>query len=651
MNLKILLVIPVFFFSYHTVFAQKDIPSFGKVDKADLEMKECSFDEAAEAVVLFDVAEVYCFLNFNSPANPLSSQLERRVRIKILNNKGLQFANVRIPFLAGHNLEDINNLSAETINLDADGKIVITKVEKSTIFTKKINKRFSEIVFAFPDVKAGSILEYKYKDDAMYLAAVKDWYFQKSIPVRLSRYILNFPPELIISAKPRGPLSVEMSQSFKDARNIKTFEMKQVPALRDEPFITSDMDYLQQVEPYLVSLELSGQLPINLVRKWKDIVKSLNEDDDFGVQLKKNIPRTSELDAKLVNINDQYKKMVIIHDYVKKNMQWNEIEGIWAMDGVKSAWKDKKGTTGEINLILVNLLKDADVNAWPILVSTRSNGRVNMGIADEDQFNKVMAYVTIGDKFYVLDASDKYTPVQLIPLDVLYTDGLLIEKYADNLWSWKGLTDQEHFFFNSTLIDASIDEKGMIAGNATINSSDYSRLIRIPELKKDKEKYIEKYFSSPETNISTDSLRFENIDIDSLPFMQYCNFSHPVNSSGGFNYFSANLFTGLSKNPFIADTRYSDVFFGARQLYKIDASFKIPTGYSFDALPKNMRMRLPDTSIVFTRYSSVNDNKLVVKIELEFRKPFYTTEEYDAFHEFYKKLFSLLNEQYVYKKD
>ena len=48
------------------VFAQKDIPAYGKVDKADLELKECAFDNAAEAMVLFDVGEVYCNLNLNS---------------------------------------------------------------------------------------------------------------------------------------------------------------------------------------------------------------------------------------------------------------------------------------------------------------------------------------------------------------------------------------------------------------------------------------------------------------------------------------------------------------------------------------------------------------------------------------------------------
>src|SRR5438874_1929650 len=47
-----------------TLHAQKttDVPAFGKVEKAELEMKECEFDKKAEAVVLFDDGEMYCDL-------------------------------------------------------------------------------------------------------------------------------------------------------------------------------------------------------------------------------------------------------------------------------------------------------------------------------------------------------------------------------------------------------------------------------------------------------------------------------------------------------------------------------------------------------------------------------------------------------------
>ena len=40
------------------VQAQDKISAYGKIDKADLEMRDCSFDPGAEAVVLLDIGEI-----------------------------------------------------------------------------------------------------------------------------------------------------------------------------------------------------------------------------------------------------------------------------------------------------------------------------------------------------------------------------------------------------------------------------------------------------------------------------------------------------------------------------------------------------------------------------------------------------------------
>ncbi len=320
------------------------------------------------------------------------------------------------------------------------------------------------------------------------------------------------------------------------------------------------------------------------------------------------------------------------------------------MSGVKSAWKDKKGTAGEINLILVNLLKDADVDAHPVLVSTRDNGRINTTLAGFDQFDKVMAYVKINDKAYVLDATDKYTPANLIPYDVVSSEGLVIEKYDTHEWGWKILWDEKEVFNNTTIINAAIDDKGMMTGKATVFSLDYSRMIRMPKLKEGKEKFIEAWVNQNKQNITIDSLGFENETTDSLPLKQYINFSQKISSSGDYNYFSVNLFSSMDKNPFIADDRFSDIFFGANQRYSIIGDFTIPENYKFDELPKNLKMIMPDTSIVFSRIASVENNILSIRFSIEFKQPFYSYEDYGYFHEFYKKLFSLLNEQFVFKK-
>jgi hypothetical protein len=636
------LVIPVLMGLTLAAQRNKDVPDFGKVEKADLEMKECDFDKNAEAIVLFDVAELY--LDFTAD---LEIGMERHVRIKILKDKGLKQADIHLPFYSYRNNESIKGLSAQTYNLDAAGNVVATKVDKKLIYEKKLNKRFSEEVFTFPEVKAGSIIEYKFTHTN---TGMRHWVFQRPIPVKYSRFRINSPSELEIHSQPLCVLPLDSKKESKGNRDIKIFTMSNIPALRDEPYISCEEDYLQRIESRIIAYNSPLQR-ISYVRNWVQIVKALMEDEDFGIQLKRDIPRTTDLEEQLKTLSDPYKKMETIYKYVQKNMEWDGSTDIWAADGVKSAWKEKKGTIGEINLILVNLLRDAGLSARPVLVSTRENGRVNTSVATIRQFNKVLAYVTINDKMYVLDATDKYTPARLIPLDVMTTEVLLIEKLETFQWGWKTLWDDKQQFKDVILLQGAIDAEGIMKGEAVVNSYDYSRVRRMPELKKGKEQFLEKYFTASNPGSQSDSLVIENEDVDSLPLIQKLKFTMPVSSSGNYKYFSVNLFTGLEKNPFVVDNRFSDVFFGANQSYNIVASVRIPDGYVFETLPKSIRMIMPDTSISMTRRLAADKNTLSVRITLEFKKPFYMVDEYPDFKEFYKKLFDLLNEQVAIRKE
>jgi hypothetical protein len=250
----------------------------------------------------------------------------------------------------------------------------------------------------------------------------------------------------------------------------------------------------------------------------------------------------------------------------------------------------------------------------------------------------------------VLDATDKYTPSNLIPYNVLNSEGLVIEKIDTYKWGWKILWNEEQRFDNSTFLNAVIDDKGNMTGEAAITSKDYSRLQRITKLKEGKEKFTQAWLENAKKDMKIDSLVFANEDADSLPLLQTMRFENKISSSGDYNYFSVNLLSGFDKNPFIEDERFSDVFFGANQSYSINGNFFIPETHRFETLPKNLKMIMPDTSIVFTRTATVSDNMLAVRISVEFRQPYYMNDSYDYFKEFYKKMFDLLNEQFVFKK-
>lgn len=626
--------------------SEKNISAWGKIEKADLESKDCDFDHNAEAVVLFDAGELV--------SNDLESlEFRRHIRIKILNDKGLNLANIKIPFYKYRMEESIKDLEAQTINLDASGSIVTSEVEQDLFYETKLNKRFSERVFTFPEVKVGSVIEYRY---TLVGLAMRNWYFQKSIPVKYSSYKIDVPIEFEVVSSPITSLPFESKKDSAAKRVIQTFSMQNIPALRDEPFITCEDDYLQRIESRLVALTYPRGR-VSYRQTWSQIITQLMEDEDFGLQLKKEIHRTADLDTELKTVEKQYEKMLAIHKYVRNNMEWNGFDNIWALEGVKSAWKDKKGTSGEINLVLVNLLKDAGLDANPVLVSTREHGIVNRFEPSIRQFDKVMAYVRINEpgksKIYVLDATDKYTPSHLIPQEVMYSNGLVIEKLGYNRYQgeWKTLWNEAQGFKNIVVLNAEIDEQGQLKGSASVNSFDYTRVNRLQDVKKGTDKFIEKYYTADNPRVKIDSFSISNADYDSLPLEQNFEFSETLAASGDYKYFSINKFSGLEKNPFVADNRFSDVFFGAFRKYFIIGNFTIPDDYSFDELPKNLRMILPDTSISFTRSSAVSENQLSVRINLEFKKPFYRVDEYPDFKEFYKKLFDLLNEQFVFRKN
>ena len=526
------------------ILAQKNkkidpkLPAFGSVEKTDLQMKECSFDEKAEAMILLDDGRLdYVFGR--------GMQLTRRVRIKILNDKGLEWANVHLSYRSEFNAQEIAGIDAQTYNLDATGNVVTTKLEKKLIYEKKLNKKYAEKVFTFPEVKVGSIIEYKFKHIGIGLI---DWYFQRSIPVLYSHFAIDFPEEIEVATVSHCTRPYESTTERKSVRVVKNFSQDNVPAFRAEPNIVNEDFYRDRLETKVIAYNIDG-IRKNRIADWVQVIKFLMADEDFGVQVKKNIPRTADLDEKLKMITGAYERMKIIYKYVQENMEWNEYSGIWALDGVKSAWKDKKGTVGEINLILVNLLKEAGLKAHPVLVSSHDNGIVNTADAGTldypgfHQFNKAMAYVEIDENVYVLDATQKNVPVHLIPADILMTEGLVIEKIETSEWGWKTLWKDNLLAKNVLSITGDIDEAGKMSGQVSISSFDYAKLSRLETVKKGKDKFIEKYISESNPNLTVEDLQFENEDTDSLPLQQKIKFTQPLNVAGEYKYFSTNILT------------------------------------------------------------------------------------------------------------
>ena len=636
------------------IFAQKDMPSYGKIEKADLQLQECEYDKDAEAYKLLDYGDV----RYVRGKHLFQIQAERRVRIKILKDKGLDNANIKIKYYSQSNYETINDIAGVTYNLDDAGNVVTTKLEKSAIYRKPVTSKVSEVAFTLPDVKVGSVIEYKYTDSKESYASLDDWYFQDDIPTRMSVYKILVPSIFKFVNQVMAYQKVEQSSSTRHESmplpqgiinydsEEKTYIVKNVPALRDEPYMSAAKDYLQRVIFQLSQIVYGSGEVEEVMSTWPKLTTELLQNEDFGLQLKKNIPHTKGLDDSLKMVKNDYEKMMVIHDYVRRNMNWNGGESIYTENGIKAAWDKKSGRNGEINLILINLLKDAGLKAYPLLVSTKDNGFVNTYYPFLDQFNNTLVCVYIGEKRYVLNAADKYNPAWLIPYDVINSDAFLVDNQKGG---WIYLEDPKDIYENVVFIYSEVTPEGIMKGEATVTSGGYCKNPRVKKWKEDKTAFKE-YFTKSFTGMKIDDIEVQNDDVDSLPLQQKVKFSMPLNASGDYQYFSVNLFQGLETNPFIAEERYTDVDYGYNQSYKIVGKIFIPDGYEFEELPKNMKMIMPDTSIVLSRMMQTDGTSIDLKVTVDFLKPFYAADMYPYFQEFYKKLFATLNEQVVIKK-
>jgi len=82
--------------------------AFGKIDKADLELKACDFEKDANAEILFDKGQIYFDQSYNIVT-------DRHKRIKIFNDNGKSEANIRIVYYSANRAEYISGLQAQTL--------------------------------------------------------------------------------------------------------------------------------------------------------------------------------------------------------------------------------------------------------------------------------------------------------------------------------------------------------------------------------------------------------------------------------------------------------------------------------------------------------------------------------------------------------
>lgn len=622
-----------------TGYAQKEptTEKYGKVSQEDLDLKQCDFEKDANAEVLFSKGT----LNIEGVGRNQLVVFEQHRRIKIFNDFGKSVANVKLIYFSYMNQIVTTDVQAETINSE-NGKINITPLDKKQVYTETIDKYHKAILFTFPNVKAGSIIEFKFR---MAGDLMPTWYFQDYLPVRYSEIEASIPAYYNFKVIPyvKQPYVKKVGEES-DGYQLRA--MANIHSMPDEPYIGSRIDNLQRIAYIAVDTYVSTWL------KMGDALMM----SDFGNELERELPGESEIVKKAKNLKSDDDKIAFVFDTVKRSMQWNKFEEFYPVDGTVKAWYKKLGSSAEINMIVYHLLKKVGIEAYPLVVSTKNNGKINPADPNRFAFNNTDVYVPVDStRAYVLDASNKFNLYSTIPSNVLNTFGLCVDPHRSLTI---GTTNQHKLIFiasdepgmQSVYLNAEIKADGKMTGNVQITSSGYEKISALNKYHDDGElKYLDTLMNN-DHNLQITSFKRENIEQDSLPLLQKFNFDDELNTDTSYIYYNADPFNLIGKNPFFSTERFSDIDFGYRDNFSLFGVYKLPQGYKADALPKSITITMPDQSIIFKRTVAEDNGTVLIKYVLNHRKTIHFKTEYPDLQAFYKEMYELLNVQVVVKK-
>ena len=624
-------------------FSQTVLP-FGKPDIQELRMKECAFEKDAAVMKLIDYQET----EMTIMGVDLKIQIERRVRIKIFNKNGFDAANIIIPYIRRNKKSKITDITAYIYNIDPAGNIITQKLEKNQIFKEKSDEGINTVAFTFPNLQPGSVIEYRYTHNEKNSLHLDPWYFQDKIPTGLSVCKFIYPNGMKFDFRFITTDSVVRAYENKYSRNIRTFTLKHINAFRVEPMMSSVKDNLQRVEFALVPRLGTFDRYINDRDRWKFYNMVLLFSSFFGEQIHTNIPGTENIIDSAKKNSSLSGKVHYIYQQVKHNIKWDETQSFYA-DDLDEVWKSKSANSAEINLTILNLLLKSGIKCYPLLISTRDNGRPDPNFISLGQFNSVNVLVVDTSQFYVLDGTQKYISFKTPPYNILNREVFLVDTLNSK---WLNIADDRPLMKTSVAVKAELKKSGQLTGDAFISYYDHSKALKLDEQnEKDNEKDDDKEFIEKESaDLVIDSLLEENADDELLPLIHKFSFEYKLSKTDDYYFLDPFFLSNFRKNPFRDSLRRTNIDMGSNQSYTMYLQLTIADEYEIEELPKNILIRANDSSMLFTRQVLQQENILVYRNSFEIQRAIFDREEYPGIREFFLKIYSIIGDQIVLKK-
>jgi len=577
------------------------VTEFGNIPDSLYEMQQYKQDPSAPYVYTLKEVDIH----FEEDNRSIIAVLNYHVRIKVFDASARQVSVVAIPYYFEQNIEEIKNIRGVTYS----GNGNITKLTEDQIRTININSRYNVKEFNMPEVEDGSILEYSYQIRRRYIEELPDFFLTHQAPTLLARASITYPHYLrydVIPVDYDGTIHHE-TQEIDTSSVTKIFTIPQpdpiikeiwsarnVPALEEEAYISSIDDYRGKMK---FKLSEFGNPRQKLENSWDFVVAELRRNQNITEKISEN-EKAAEIGRSIGREFNNLKEVQdSIFNYVNKTAVYNGSNSPFSEKSDEEVLSGELANQAAINQTLTAMLKGAEIEAYPVLISTREFGQIDRSFPSLFQFNGQLVYSHINGKSYFMDASFAYSQPNLIPVTTYNEMGLLLRPKS---YEWKDIAPLKSKFHIDISVDAALDSQGNLSGEITSQSSGYpAQLVR------------EKFSSGKDdASIIREAVfdGYNEVELSDASLSDLYDYDKPIGMNARFlleNYatsfsdgleFRPMVVGFLMSNPFNEGDRDLPVTLDAPEKLNLVYQIRIPEGYAFKKGVENRSIQLPGAS-------------------------------------------------------
>lgn len=645
----------LFIFLSFITFAQQEKYSqeFGKVTQHEMVMNEYEDDRDADAVMLYNKGEYFYSPDYKSGSFQL--RMKKQVKIKILKQSGVSYADFEIPIFGGNSgWEIIESIEGTTYNYNQS--LTQTKLTSKNIFEEKIDDDTRVKKITFSDVRPGSIIELSYTIVSPYLFNMRKWYFQQRIPVLFSNlkyiaipyyeytYILKGTDELdIFNISSPGTDVQFRNLTYKET--AYHFGMKNIPAFKDEDFISSIDDYMININFQLSKVNSPTGGSKEIMTTWPNMCDEFIKSDYFGKYINSVEKQASKILGDF-DIKDKSarEKIELITEFVKSKYSWNGNKGKFIEFELKDFLKQQSGNAGNINLLLAGLLRSQGIEAYPVVLSTRGNGVISFSYPFQQFLNYTIVLVNIDDRVILLDATEPLLYYSELPERCMNVYGLVIKPKSEE---W--ITIQQK---SSSLLQKNLKLKVNLETNNV--QADVIYLATGPDAYRLRSIYqsdtenIAKYLKDRE-QINATNIKVPETTSLNRPFTFLFQFESMMDSHSDKLFIHPFCSLNLDKNPFKQSTRTLPVDLIYLQGDSYSSRIFIPEGYKIEHIPEEQSF---ENDLVSFSYSTTrSEDQISCSARFNVKQFIINPDEYEGFKNDFNRIIKKLSEMVVLVKE